>query len=173
MRNPQFDKLLRECEEIHDRKNTDYASEADPLQNLKACTRLGLDPIYGTVVRIQDKMARVENFFINGSLKNESLRDAFLDLAIYSLLAIVIMEEGDVYDSALGQNIPHTGGPISAHGKALAAGGIAEEGHVGDTRYSNPTINLTDIPTYGNYSTESKNPEGAKTNCEKEMDGCA
>ena len=151
MRNPHFDKLLKECEEIHDKKNTDYASKEDPLQNLKACTRIGLAPIYGTVVRIQDKMARVENFFLNGSLKNESLRDAFLDLAIYSLLAIVIMEEGDVYDSALGQNIPNTGGPISAYGKAPATGGIAEEGHIGNTGYFG-----TDIPTYGNYSTESK-----------------
>ena len=44
MRNPHFDKLLKECEEIHDKKNTDYASKEDPLQNLKACTRIGLAP---------------------------------------------------------------------------------------------------------------------------------
>ena len=93
MRNEKFNQILSEMQEMHDKKNTDYASVKDPLKNLKGCTRLGLDPIMGTVIRMQDKVERIENFMRTGELVNESVRDSFLDLAIYSILAIVILEE--------------------------------------------------------------------------------
>jgi len=93
MRNEKFNQILSEMQSMHDKKNTDYASVEDPLKNLKGCTRLGLDPIIGTVIRMQDKVERIENFMRNGELVNESVRDSFLDLAIYSTLAIVILEE--------------------------------------------------------------------------------
>ena len=93
MRNEKFNQILSEMQEMHDKKNTDYASLEDPLKNLKGCTRLGLEPIMGTVIRMQDKVERIENFMRNGELVNESVRDSFLDLAIYSTLAIVILEE--------------------------------------------------------------------------------
>lgn len=93
MRNEKFNQILSEMQAMHDKKNTDYASKEDPLKNLKGCTRLGLDPIMGTVIRMQDKVERIENFMRNGELVNESVRDSFLDLAIYSTLAIVILEE--------------------------------------------------------------------------------
>ena len=87
MRNPKFHELLKEIAELHDKKNTDYASEQDCLSNLRGCSRLGLPPVVGTVIRMQDKWGRIENFFQNGDLKNESLRDSFIDNAVYSLLA--------------------------------------------------------------------------------------
>tara|TARA_R100000687_G_scaffold23543_1_gene19841 strand:+ start:225 stop:542 length:318 start_codon:yes stop_codon:yes gene_type:complete len=93
MRNPKFHKLLKEIGKLHDKKNTDYATDEDPLANLKDCERLGQDPIMGTVVRMQDKMRRIENFFKNGILRNESVRDSLIDLCVYSLLAVVIHDE--------------------------------------------------------------------------------
>jgi hypothetical protein len=92
-RNPAFDKLLDEIKVMHDKKNQDYATDEDPLANLKNCTRLGLDPIVGTVTRIQDKMCRIESFLKKGNLVNESFRDSLIDLAVYSLLAVVILDE--------------------------------------------------------------------------------
>jgi hypothetical protein len=38
-------------------------------------------------------MRRIENFFSNGHLKHEAVRDSFIDLAVYALLAVVIMDE--------------------------------------------------------------------------------
>jgi len=93
MRNSKFNDLLEEILALHDQKNTDYASAADPLKNLKGCTRLGLPPITGTVIRMQDKWQRIENSFLNGNLVNESVRDAFIDNAVYSLMAVLILDE--------------------------------------------------------------------------------
>jgi len=93
MRNPAFHKLLEEIAELHDSKNTDYATTADPLANLKDCVRMGQPPIMGVAIRLQDKMRRIENFFSNGHLKHEAVRDSFIDLAIYALLGVVIMDE--------------------------------------------------------------------------------
>ncbi len=93
MRNSKFNDLLEEILALHDQKNTDYASAADPLKNLKGCTRLGLPPITGTVIRMQDKWQRIENYFLNGNLVNESVRDAFIDNAVYSLMAVLILDE--------------------------------------------------------------------------------
>ena len=42
---------------------------------------------------MQDKWERIENYFKNGSLLNESLRDSLIDNAVYSLLAVTILDE--------------------------------------------------------------------------------
>jgi len=93
MRNSKFNDLLEDIAKLHDKKNTDYASVEDPLKNLKGCTRLGLSPLTGTVIRMQDKWQRIENYFLNGNLVNESVRDAFIDNAVYSLMAVLILDE--------------------------------------------------------------------------------
>ena len=99
MRNPAFNKVIEEVLGLHDKKNTDYGRTDDPLANLTGCTRLGLDPVMGIIIRLQDKQSRIENFCRNGKLVNESLRDAFIDQAIYSLLAVTIIDrEGSKKD---------------------------------------------------------------------------
>ena len=93
MRNPKFHELLKEIADLHDTKNNDYATPEDPLANLKDCVRMGQPAVMGVAMRLQDKMRRIENFFSNGHLKHEAVRDSFVDLAIYALLAVVIMDE--------------------------------------------------------------------------------
>ena len=44
-------------------------------------------------MRLQDKMRRIENFFSNGHLRHEAVRDSFIDLAVYALLGVVILDE--------------------------------------------------------------------------------
>lgn len=95
MRNPKFNALLEEIQKMHDDKNTDYSTLEDPLANLKECTKLGLDPSIGVLLRMQDKMMRIQNFYKKGELVNESVRDSLIDLAVYSLLAVVILDEQD------------------------------------------------------------------------------
>ena len=93
MKNKKFYKLLKEIAVLHDRKNQDYGTDTDCLANLKGCQRIGLHPATGVVIRLQDKWARIENFFLKGKLANESVKDSLLDNAVYSLLAIQIIEE--------------------------------------------------------------------------------
>ena len=98
MQNKKFNDLLNQIKEIHANKNHDYANNEDSLSNLKLCkTLLGIPSWIGTIVRILDKVSRVAEFARKGELKvkSEGIRDTFIDLAVYSLLAIILMEEED------------------------------------------------------------------------------
>ena len=92
---PDFYGLLDQMAKLHSRKNHDYAGTSDPLKNLRACTRLELDPFIGVMVRLQDKWSRIEEFVKSKTLlvKNESVEDTLMDNAVYSLLAIILLRE--------------------------------------------------------------------------------
>lgn len=97
MHSRRFVEILDELKVLHESKNRDYGTinlvgEFDPLGNLKACTRLGLSPVVGVAVRLVDKMARLESFIRRGELINESVEDTLRDMAVYSILAIVLLE---------------------------------------------------------------------------------
>ena len=52
-------------------------------------------PINGLLVRMNDKMARLINLWYarTSSPKNESLEDSFIDLANYSVIALMVMRD--------------------------------------------------------------------------------
>jgi hypothetical protein len=95
MRNPKFQVLLDELQQLHDGKNSDYATDDDPLSNLRGAARMGVNPVTGVVIRLSDKWARIEQLIKGKSPKNESLRDSLMDNAAYSLLAIILLDEQD------------------------------------------------------------------------------
>jgi len=92
-RNPKFDALLREIERLHESKNHDYAQNADPLSNLRRASAFGIDPVLGVLVRLSDKWSRIEQLASGKTPKHESLRDSLIDNAVYSLLAVVLLDE--------------------------------------------------------------------------------
>jgi hypothetical protein len=50
-------------------------------------------PLNGLRVRMWDKLARINHLIDNGATpENESLRDSFLDLANYSIIAMMVLE---------------------------------------------------------------------------------
>ncbi|MDD3493412.1 MAG: nucleotide modification associated domain-containing protein [Candidatus Thermoplasmatota archaeon] len=91
---PLFYKLLEQMADLHARKNQNYAEAGDPLSNLKGCARIGLSPLTGVIVRLQDKWSRIEQL-VKGQpdLVGESLEDTLIDSAIYALLAIILLRE--------------------------------------------------------------------------------
>ena len=93
MRNPAFDALLAEVAALHNGKNHDYAHDTDPLSNLKRAQLIGVDPFIGVIVRLSDKWSRLEQLVSGKTPKNESIRDTLMDNAVYSLLAILLMDE--------------------------------------------------------------------------------
>lgn len=93
MRNPKFNALLEELSAIHERKNHDYSQDDDPLSNFKAASALGVMPSKGVMVRMSDKWSRIQQLSSGKTAKNESLRDSLIDLAAYSLLAILLLDE--------------------------------------------------------------------------------
>lgn len=93
---PRFHELLEAAAELHAAKSQDYgAGPDDPLGNLRAAERLGVSPFMGVMIRMQDKMARLEALVKNGSpaVVSESMTDTLRDLAAYSYLAIILWEE--------------------------------------------------------------------------------
>jgi hypothetical protein len=50
-------------------------------------------PLNGLRVRMHDKLSRINHLIDNGATpENESLRDSFLDLANYSIIAMMVLD---------------------------------------------------------------------------------
>ncbi len=75
----------RLCEKaitIMQAKNHDYASDEDPFRNFRAFERFGI------LVRLSDKLARLQSFLENGKLKvaDETIEDTVCDIINYAIL---------------------------------------------------------------------------------------
>ena len=87
--------LLEEVRQLHLSKSQDYGSESDPLANIRQGAEfVGIEAWRGCMVRVADKVQRLRTFCRTGRLVHEGVRDTLLDLAAYSLLAIVLFDEG-------------------------------------------------------------------------------
>jgi len=91
-RNPKFDALIKEICALHESKNHDYAND-DPMSNLRRATAVGVEPWRGVLVRLTDKASRIEQLACGKRPKHESLRDSLIDQAVYSLLAVLLLDE--------------------------------------------------------------------------------
>jgi hypothetical protein len=92
-RNAAFEKLLAEIQTLHDKKNHDYAKDSDPLSNFRRAEAFGIPAHKGVMVRMSDKWSRIEQLSAGKKPENESLRDSLIDLAVYSLLAVILLDE--------------------------------------------------------------------------------
>ena len=88
-------KMCSEAFELMKRKNADYGGAADPFANFRMSALLGLNPEDGVLLRMQDKMARIVSFLRKGDLavKEESWRDACVDLVNYSVILAGLLTE--------------------------------------------------------------------------------
>ena len=96
---PKFYKYLDEMAETHSRKNHDYSVASDPLSNFKECARqVGCTPFQVVHMHLANKMARIQQLAQKENLvKGEGLIDSLMDLAVYAVLARIILEnEGKV-----------------------------------------------------------------------------
>jgi hypothetical protein len=90
-----FLELLEELRTLHLSKSQDYGSESDPLANIRQGAEfVGIEPWRGCLVRVADKVQRLKTYCRTGRLVHEGVRDTLLDLAAYSLLGIVLFDEG-------------------------------------------------------------------------------
>jgi hypothetical protein len=95
-----FLELLEEVRQLHLSKSQDYGSESDPLANIRQGAEfVNIEPWRGCMVRIADKVQRLRTFCQTGRLVHEGVRDTLLDLSAYSLLAIVLFDEGTRADA--------------------------------------------------------------------------
>ena len=96
--NPQecLDELHAKCKAIMAAKNHDYrGGSGDPYNNFRGSVSLGIDPIVGILLRVQDKLMRVRTFSDKGQLKvkGESIEDALIDVTNYMALIFGLVKE--------------------------------------------------------------------------------
>lgn len=78
-------KTYSEAEELLLRKHMDYGP--------KNISESPGGPVNGLRVRMHDKLARINNLYESGATpENESLRDSFLDMANYALIAMLVLD---------------------------------------------------------------------------------
>ena len=88
-----FLEIVDEIVAMHNKKQADYGRTGDPFANVRASADFGVDAWKGCMIRANDKMRRIQSFAVKGSLENESLEDSLLDLAVYSIIALVLRRE--------------------------------------------------------------------------------
>lgn len=92
----KFYKRLIDMATLHARKQADYGRIADPFANVRASEDFNVPPWVGCMIRANDKMRRLQKYAAAGHLSNESADDAFMDLAVYSIIGAVLHEEQDL-----------------------------------------------------------------------------
>ena len=91
-----FSSTLEEMYRIMEAKNADYANDANPFSNFKLVEDLWIVSLEkGILVRMSDKMSRIANLLENkeAKVKDESIRDTLLDLANYSIILSLFLNE--------------------------------------------------------------------------------
>lgn len=78
-------KTFKEAEDLLIRKHKDYGPK-----NISGSPG---GPLNGLRVRMHDKLARINNLIDSGATpENESLRDSFIDMANYALIAMLVID---------------------------------------------------------------------------------
>jgi len=82
--------IFASCASLAERKNSDYASANDALENFRDFGT------YGIIVRMSDKFKRVKNVAEKSgsiSVLDESLSDTLMDIINYAAIAIIMGRE--------------------------------------------------------------------------------
>ena len=92
------DETCNKCKEIMGKKNSDYTGgekATDIFANFKASKVLDIHPVKGILMRMMDKIQRIQSFTNDRKLQvpNESVVDACEDIINYAILAKAMLTE--------------------------------------------------------------------------------
>lgn len=94
MRYEKFHAALKEIAQLHDVKGADYdGSNGSEYQNHRAILKWGIPAWKSPMLRIGEKLARIQVAAQNNTLKNESVEDSLQDIAVLSLIALVLYRD--------------------------------------------------------------------------------
>ena len=87
--------IIDNMQAVYEAKDNDYSATGLPMGNLRKCEDSGIDAWRGCLVRIGDKMSRLENFFKAKEylVISEKAEDTVIDLANYAILMSCLIEE--------------------------------------------------------------------------------
>ena len=80
--------LTEQAKQLMSRKNNDYTAGGSPFSNFEMANMFGVDPKLGLLLRVMDKIKRIETFIRQGKLDvvNESRTDSVIDIINYMVL---------------------------------------------------------------------------------------
>ena len=82
------------CIEIMESKAKDYAKDVDPFANFRACEQFGIPLERGILVRISDKISRINNLFDKeADVVDESIDDTIRDAINYLNIISIYLKE--------------------------------------------------------------------------------
>lgn len=97
MNSKDYLQLLEEMADLHKRKSAGYsgAENPDPWANFRGSEKLGIKPSVGALIRLQDKVARIQALVRNpaNDQVGESIEDTLMDAAAYCLITICLLRE--------------------------------------------------------------------------------
>ena len=87
--------ILDNMQAVYEAKDNDYSATGLPMGNLRKCEDAGIDAWRGCLVRIGDKMSRLENFLKEKEylVISEKAEDTVVDLANYAILMSCLIKE--------------------------------------------------------------------------------
>lgn len=87
--------ILDNMQKVYEAKDNDYSATGLPMGNLRKCEDADIDAWRGCLVRIGDKMSRLENFLKEKQylVISEKAEDTVIDLANYAILMSCLIEE--------------------------------------------------------------------------------
>jgi hypothetical protein len=95
-----WDAALIEIHELHVRKSADYAADDSEFSNFEDTAELlglsGFEALEAAIFNCAQKMVRLKSLRRNGRLdepENESVQDTYRDLAVYSVIALVLSKD--------------------------------------------------------------------------------
>ena len=120
--------LFDQMKSLIEAKNSDYSPGDDPFANFRISEDIGIDPLKGLFLRIQDKMQRFKAWASAGKLEveGEGLEDVFMDLIGYSCLAMGMLRERKENAEA--------GTDGSSQGDVILGERVVKHGTEGDSR---------------------------------------
>lgn len=96
----RFEELLDQMRELHRQKRSDYTGDReDILHNYRTSSQMaGIPMPTGIFARLSEKVVRIGSILKKSGdtqVKDETITDTCLDLAIMALLLRIALEEGD------------------------------------------------------------------------------
>ena len=87
--------ILDNMQSVYEAKDNDYSATGLPMGNLRKCEDAGIEAWRGCLVRIGDKMSRLENFLKEKEylVISEKAEDTVIDLANYAILMSCLIQE--------------------------------------------------------------------------------
>ena len=88
-----LEKVMQEALSIVHKKNNDYATETDPFKNFRFSKLIDVEVPQAILLRICDKMARINNVLQKGSVsvEDETVQDTIKDVINYMAIMLVYL----------------------------------------------------------------------------------